>query len=347
MNKGTISISFVAEALAEAKRRGLDVAALTARAGFSAELLGMPLARVSPQQYGALWHVLAAALGDEFFGMDAHPMRPGGFAILTHAVLDARDLHHALERALRFFSLVLDDVSGQLNVHGGQAALTLIDRGPPARLFAHGTLFVILHGLACWLVGRRLPIVATSFCQPAPEHAAEYRLIFGQALRFEQPASRLVLDAAHLDLPLVRDRKAAQAFLREAPANFLLKYRCRNGPTALVRGHLCRVPPADWPDFEVLAASLHTTASTLRRHLEQEGQTYQSIKDDLRRDLAVDYLCNSPSSVADIAHALGFAEHSAFHRAFRKWTGASPGEYRHQGAASAARAYAGRALHSS
>jgi hypothetical protein len=78
---------------------------------------------------------------------------------------------------------------------------------------------------------------------------------------------------------------------------------------------------AGGPDFEVLAASLHTTASTLRRHLEQEGQTYQSIKDDLRRDLAVDYLCNSPSSVADIAHALGFAEHSAFHRAFRKWTG--------------------------
>ncbi len=103
MNKGTISISFVAYALAEAKRRGRDVAALTARAGFSADLLDMPLARVSPQQYGALWHVLAAELGDEFFGMDAHPMRPGSFAILTHAVLDARDLRHALERALRFF----------------------------------------------------------------------------------------------------------------------------------------------------------------------------------------------------------------------------------------------------
>lgn len=329
MNKGTISICFVAEALAEAKRRGLDIAALTARAGFSAELLDMPLARVSPQQYGALWHALAAELDDEFFGMDAHPMRPGGFAILCHAVLDCRDLRHALERALRFFSLVLDDVSGHLGVEDGRAALTLVDRARPARLFAHGTLFVILYGLACWLVGRRLPILAASFCQPAPGHAAEYRLIFGQALRFDQPASRLVMDAAHLELPLVRERKAAQAFLREAPANFLVKYRCRNGPTALVRGRLCRVPPADWPDFEDLAASMHTTASTLRRHLEQEGRTYQGIKDELRRDLAVDYLCNSPSSVADIAHALGFAEHSAFHRAFRKWTGASPGAYRH------------------
>ena len=338
MKKGTISICFVAEALAEAKRCGLDIAALTARAGFSSDLIAMPLARVSPQQYGALWHVLAAEQGDEFFGMDTHPMRPGSFAILTHSLLDCRDLRHALERMLRFFSLVLDDVSGHLNVEGGRAALTLADRAQPARLFAHGTLFVMIHGLACWLVGRRLPIVATSFCQPAPDHAAEYRLIFGESVRFEQPASSLGLDAAHLGLSLVRDAKAAREFLREAPANFLVKYRNQSGPTAMVRGRLCRMQPAEWPDFEVLAAAMHSTPSTLRRHLEQEGYSYQAIKDDLRRDLAVDYLCNSELSIAEITHALGFAEHSAFHRAFRKWTGASPGEYRH-GAAKPLRRY--------
>lgn len=343
MKKGTISIRFVAEALAEARRRGLDVPALTARAGFSAELLAMPLARVSPQQYGALWHALAAALDDEFFGMDSHPMRPGSFALLCHAVLDAKDLGHALARMLRFFALVLDDVTGRLDIADGRATLDLADRGPPARLFAHGTLFVIIHGLACWLVGRRLPILAATFCQRAPDHVAEYRLLFGESVRFEQPASSLVLDAAHLALAPVRDAKAAREFLLDAPANFLLKYRHQNGPTARVRAHLCRLPPADWPDFEALAAALHTTASTLRRHLEHEGHSYQAIKDDLRRDLAVDQLCNSASSIADIAHALGFAEHSAFHRAFRKWTGASPGEYRH-GAAKPLGRYAGRAM---
>lgn len=328
MKKGTISISFVAEALAEARRRGLDVAALTARAGFSADLVGMPLARVSPQQYGALWHVLAAELGDEFFGMDSHPMRPGSFVILCHALLDCRDLRHALERALRFFSLVLDDVSGHLSVADGRAVLTLVDLARPGRLFAHGTLFVIIYGLACWLVGRRLPILAASFRQMAPDHAAEYRLIFGESVGFGQPASSLVMDAAHLGLPLVRDARAAREFLREAPANFLVKFRNQNGPAAMVRTRLCRMQPAEWPDFEVLAASMHSTPSTLRRHLEQEGYSYQAIKDDLRRDLAINYLSNSEMGVSDIAHALGFAEHSAFHRAFRKWTGASPGAYR-------------------
>ena len=59
-----------------------------------------------------------------------------------------------------------------------------------------------------------------------------------------------------------------------------------------------------------------------------EGQSYQLIKDDLRRDLAISQLSHSDKSVLDIALDLGFAEASAFHRAFKKWTGARPGEYR-------------------
>jgi AraC-like DNA-binding protein len=82
------------------------------------------------------------------------------------------------------------------------------------------------------------------------------------------------------------------------------------------------------PDFEVLARELHTASATLRRRLHEEGESYQSIKDQLRRDLAITYLSHSDRSVMDIALELGFAEPSAFHRAFKKWTGASPGHYR-------------------
>jgi AraC-like DNA-binding protein len=69
-------------------------------------------------------------------------------------------------------------------------------------------------------------------------------------------------------------------------------------------------------------------AATVRRRLQEEGESYQSIKDQLRRDLAISYLSDSGRSVVDIALELGFAEPSAFHRAFKKWTGASPGEFR-------------------
>jgi AraC-like DNA-binding protein len=72
----------------------------------------------------------------------------------------------------------------------------------------------------------------------------------------------------------------------------------------------------------------------LRRRLDEEGQSFQSIKDQLRRDLAINYLKHSSKSVTEIAIDLGFAEQSAFHRAFKKWTGMRPGEYRsHTGSA--------------
>ncbi|WP_347251006.1 AraC family transcriptional regulator ligand-binding domain-containing protein, partial [Zoogloea sp.] len=118
MEKGTISMDFVAEALLVARQRGLDISALVAGAGLSPELLAIPQARVSPEQYGALWHALADAMNDEFFGMDSHPMRRGSFAILCHALLDCPTVGRAIERALRFFSLVLDDLSGRLRVEG-------------------------------------------------------------------------------------------------------------------------------------------------------------------------------------------------------------------------------------
>ena len=68
--------------------------------------------------------------------------------------------------------------------------------------------------------------------------------------------------------------------------------------------------------------------TTLRRRLVSEGTSFLGIKDELRRDAAIHHLCNSALSVADIGSLLGFQEPSAFHRAFKKWCGVQPGEYR-------------------
>jgi AraC-like DNA-binding protein len=117
-------------------------------------------------------------------------------------------------------------------------------------------------------------------------------------------------------------------FLRSAPANFLVKYKNSTSLSAQIRRGLRKLPPAAWPDFATLAKQLHLSQATLRRRLEDEGESYRNILDDLRRDLAIGLLSDNSNSLAEIAHTLGFSETSAFHRAFKKWTGARPGEYR-------------------
>jgi AraC-like DNA-binding protein len=328
MTKGTISISFVEEALLGASQRGFEVSELLTQAGLNPAWLGIPQARVSPEQYGALWHVLASTLDDEFFGMDSHPMRYGCFALLCHSLMDCSNLGHALDRAVRFLSLVLDDLRVRLIQEEGISQLQVDEWQVSSRIFSHGTLFVILYGLACWLTGRRLVIRDVSFVQNCPDNFAEYQLVFGQRVRFSQPRSALFLDSRALSLPVIRDGRALTEFLRKAPANFLVRYRNEKGNAARIRKSLSAIPFDEWPIFGELAVRLRTTESTLRRRLKSEGVSFQEIKDDLRRDLAINLLCNTTVPVEEIALELGFKENSAFYRAFKKWTGLSPGSYR-------------------
>jgi AraC-like DNA-binding protein len=327
---GTISICFVVAALQSVRGRDLDADELLAKVGLSSSLLQVPQARVSAQHYGALWRAIAAALDDEFFGQDSRRMKVGSFAMLCRSVLSCRTLRQALDRSLRFYALILDDISGIVERRGNEANIVLRERSPGAdgRVFAHELLLMLIYGLSCWLVGRRIPILRTEFSYAEPAHSAEYRLMYCTDLRFNRPNTVIAFDASYLDLPVIQSERALKDFLRTAPEGILLKYKNGSSLSSRVRRRLRQFLPGAVPDFEQLARDMNMAPATLRRRLTEEGESYQSIKDQLRRDLAIGFLSHSSRSVMDIALELGFSERSAFHRAFRKWTGASPGEFR-------------------
>jgi AraC-like DNA-binding protein len=326
---GTIAICFVAAALRSVHGRDLDADELLADVGLSSSLLQVPQARVSAKHYGALWRAIAAALDDEFFGQDSRRMKVGSFAMLCHSVLSCKNLGSALDRSLRFYGLILDDISGRAERDAKEARIVLQEAaGVAPRIFAHELLLMLLYGVSCWLIGRRIPILRTEFSYAEPAHSAEYRLMYCADLRFNRPNTLLAFEAGYLDLPVVQNERSAKEFLRSAPESILLKYKNGSSLSARVRRRLRQFLPGTVPDFEELADEMSMTAATMRRRLHEEGESYQSIKDKLRRDLAISYLSHSRRSVMDIALELGFSERSAFHRAFRKWTGASPGEFR-------------------
>jgi AraC-like DNA-binding protein len=327
---GTVAICFVEAALQSARARRLDVEALLRAVGLSPGLLQAPHARVSAQQYGALWRLLARTLDDEFFGQDSRRMKAGSFAVLCRSLIGCRTLAAALDRSLSFYAVILDDLRGRLVETGAKARIVLEDTRAAAadRAFAHETLLMLLHGVACWLVRRRIPLERAEFAYPEPRHSAEYRLMYSAHLCFDAPLTAIHFDARHLALPVVQDERSVQDFLRQAPENILVKYKNGNSLGVRIRRRLRQFLPGELPEFEALAGEMHMTPATMRRRLHAEGTSYQATKDELRRDLAIGSLSHSQRSVTDIARELGFADRSAFHRAFRKWTGASPGEFR-------------------
>lgn len=327
--KGTIAIPFVRAVAEAAQANSVAPEVLLTAAGIRPALLQINASRISPEQYSRLWRSYIEHLGDEFFGQDARRMKPGSFALLCRSVVHCVDLERALVRAGRFFDVFLDEHGLQISRSEQRARLTLVQRGPGnARPFGHETLLVIAHGLACWLVGRRIPILAAAFAYPPPVHAAEYRDLFGPQLSFAAPETFLEFSSSFLDLPVVQTETSAKEFLSLAPANILLKYKSTQSLSTRIRRRLRQILPDDLPDLEQVAREMNAAPATLRRKLKAEGQTYQGIKDDLRRDLAISYLSETDLSIRDIALALGFLEPSAFHRAFRKWAQTSPGAYR-------------------
>lgn len=327
---GTVAICFVAAALESVRVRRLDVDSLLSQVGISSSLLSIPQARVPVKQYGQLWRLVANVLDDEFFGQDSRRMKSGSFAMMCHAVLNCPSLQHALERSLRFFALLLDDIRGKLERRDSHASLVLVERGPKPRVFANEVLLMLVHGLSCWLVGRRIPILHACFSYPEPPHSAEYRLMYSTRLTFNAPRTEILFDAPHLALPIVQNERTVKEFLRNAPENILVKYKNGSSMGARIRRRLRQSLPGDMPEFERLAEDMNMTVATLRRRLHEEGTSYQVLKDQLRRDLAIFHLSRSKRSAMDIGLELGFSERSAFHRAFKKWTGASPGEFRRQ-----------------
>lgn len=328
MERRMIAPCFMEDTLSCLRRHRVEVEPLLAQVGLP-PVITEP---ISSLQYGALWHAVAQTMDDEFFGEGARPMRAGSFALLCQAVLSTATLEHALRRGLRFLRVVLDDPHGQLVVENGLAQIVLKDAGGLRSAFAYRTFWIIVHGVNCWLVGRRIPIRWVDFRCSAPPTGTDYRLFFGAPVRFDQEETRLVFDADFLKLPTIRDEHSLREFLRHAPGNILVHYRHDKGLSAAIRSRLHATCPSAWPNFEMLAERMLMPAPTLRRKLQQEGQTYRSIKDEMRRGLAMDALLSSRRNVADLAADLGFSEPSAFHRAFRKWTGKSPASFRREAA---------------
>ena len=257
-------------------------------------------------------------------------MKAGSFALLTRSVVHCSNLGSALERAARFLGVFLDDVSIHIDASDGLASIAIRQRSDelPISVFAHETLLVMVYGLACWLVGRRIPILRAEFAYAEPAHYAEYFALFSLTLNFSKPRTELIFESEVLFLPVVQSERSAKDFLRIAPENILLRYKNTQGLAARIRRRLRQVLPNELPELEAIAKELHVAPATLRRKLKAEGQSYQAIKDDLRRDLAISYLSGTDKSIREIALDLGFLEASAFHRAFRKWTHTSPGAYR-------------------
>lgn len=313
--------------------RGRDPLAVLGEAAPPADAGG--LSRVPVAHWAALLAKADAALGEPALGLAVGArIQPAHFGLLGYLTLCCATLAEALNRVADYERLVYDVNPGRVRVEADGVSLSWGDeRGRPGQRVDECAIAALIAYARNITARPDAAPTAVSFINPAPADLAPYPAFFGCPVQFDAPATVVRLPAALLAAPLRQPDEALRALL-DAQARILL----------------ARLPPVD--DFErrlreTLAAALrdgdaslgacarrlNCSSRTLQRRLDAVGASFQGALDDTRRGLAKAWLVDPRLKLAEIAQLLGYTDQAAFTRAFQRWTGLPPGQWRRRGGA--------------
>jgi AraC-like DNA-binding protein len=167
-----------------------------------------------------------------------------------------------------------------------------------------------------------------SFEHAPPPHRAEYTRIFGGRERFRRPYNGMTLDRSLLDREQIDRRPEFYGVLRSQAERELFRVRASVGHADRLRRYLVARVDGRLPGMTAVARALEMSVRSLRRRLTEEGVSYRDLVDEARGAIAQRMLDDASRSIKEAAHAMGFSDPRAFHRAFRRWTGTTPKQYR-------------------
>ena len=312
---------------------GLDVARIAEQAGVDLAKMPAPNERVPIDKLDAMLRVAIPLIHDPAFGLQAaRCWHPGHLGVLGHAWLSSDTLRTGLERVTRYFRLVGERGLTKIDItRRGVKVCFRANRGDPAvvpvaAVFVDIAMAVLLD-MCRMNAGAALRPIAATLCRPAPEQSEVYERFFGCPVRFRAEEDAFVLSAQDADRPLPSANRQLAAVFDKMLTEELGRLdksdvvsRCRSE----VLQHL---ESGEMTEHD-MAKRLHMSRRTLQRRLAEADTSYLRLVDDTRKDLALRYIEDATRSITDVAFSLGFSQQSAFTRAFKRWTGASPTEYR-------------------
>jgi AraC-like DNA-binding protein len=313
------------------ERAGVPREALLRAAGIDAARLAEADARFDSRAFAALQACAMDLTRDDALGLHIlDRVHDGAFDLVSQLVVLAPTLREALALCQHFQPLLVDDAFLTLRETGTTATLHchLVRTSERAdRMLAEFALTGLTRMVRVFGGKGASPRAIT--CEHArPEHHREYVRIFGDTVRFEQPETTVVFDRAVLDRAQLHQHPELYGVLRSQAQVALDRVTTDVGLADQVKRYLLAWPPAKLPDLATAARDLDVSPRSLRRRLADEGTSYRAVVQGVLESAAGLLLRNPKQTIQETAHALGFVNVGAFHRAFKRWTGLTPMQYR-------------------
>ncbi|WP_263145915.1 AraC family transcriptional regulator [Pseudomonas sp. RIT-PI-AD] len=309
---------------------GLDSAALCRAAGLAPALMDDPNARYPLSATTRLWHLAVAASDDPALGLKVSAfVGPTTFHALGYALIASERLCDVFERIARYHRVVSDALELELTRVGEAYEFHLrVPPGSPEPAAEAVDAFAAIYVRTCRSrLGRDYAPLAVFLRRPPPADPAPWHAAFRAPLSFGAADNLLRFARVDFERPL-EDGNRELAEHNETVLQRTLEQL--HPPTWTRRVRECleaRLPDGE-PSAERIAQALHLSLRSLQRHLADEGSHYEQVLGDTRQGLALVHMRDPRRSIGEIAYLLGFADTNSFSRAFKRWTGQSPSQYR-------------------
>ncbi len=249
--------------------------------------------------------------------------------ILGYAVMSSANVRAALELAMEYFQLRTPLSQLSLSEQTHEAKLTLESSYPQGdiKILYIDTLMSALVNLIQFLTQHQHAIIEIQLDFKAPDYQKLYAQLLGCKVTFEAENNVIIFSTDDLDTPLpLADESANKLAVSQCESMLRQQLETQDLITAVKK--IISRQLGDSLDFSRLASQLNRSKRTLRRHLLEQGSSYQKLVDEVRFEMAKQYLLATHISIHELSYLLGFSDPSNFGRAFKKWSGISPKAYR-------------------
>ncbi|HLD66876.1 MAG TPA: AraC family transcriptional regulator [Pseudomonas sp.] len=309
---------------------GLDSAALCREAGLDPSRLDEPNARCPLSQTTRLWQLAVAASGDPALGLrTSQYVTPTTFHALGYALVASSSLREMFERIVRYHRVVSDALELELRECADTYEFRFrVPPGSPPPAAEALDAFAAIYVRSCRnRLDRDFVPLAVQLQRPAPQDPQPWHQVFRAPLLFAAPENLLRFPREAFERRL-DDGNPELAEHNETVLERTLEQLQAATWSSRVRACLQAQLPAGEPSAERIAQTLHLSLRSLQRHLAQEGLGYDRLLAETRQQLALQHMRDPRCSISEIAYLLGFADTSSFSRAFKRWTGQAPSQYR-------------------
>jgi AraC-like DNA-binding protein len=312
---------------------GLDAAGLARQAGADLTRVLAPTDRFQVDKADAILQLAIPLIQDPAFGLQvARCWHPSNLGVLGYAWLSSSTLRTGLRRLERYHRLVGErGVTEIEEVPQGIKVRFWANRGDPAEVpvaaVAVDMAMALLLDMCRMNAGAALRPIAASLRRKTPASTDPYTRFFGCPVQFGAAENVFLLSKEDTDSLLPSSNKQLASVFDKMLSEALAQSD-RSDVVARCRAAVLEYLTSGEASEEDTAKQLHMSPRTLQRKLAEAKLTYQQLVDETRKDLALRYIDDAKRSIGDITFSLGFSQPSAFTRAFKRWTGFSPTDYR-------------------